>query len=64
MDYIRQNPIDARLVIDVALYEFIGFPQGKFPQGLKPGDLDAINVRAEARTLQPKPYSSTVKGLR
>jgi putative transposase len=64
LDYIRQNPIDARLVTDVALYEFMAFPKGEFPQGLKPSHSDAANVRAEARTLQPKPYSSATRGFR
>jgi len=48
------NPIDARLVSDGAEYEFIGFPQRIFPQGLKPSDFEAADVRAEARTLQPE----------
>ncbi len=50
--YIRENPIEARLVSDDFRYEFVGFPRDGFPQGLKPGDSDAANVRAEARTLQ------------
>jgi REP element-mobilizing transposase RayT len=54
LDYIRTNPIDARLVSDGAEYEFIGFPQRIFPQGLKPSDFEAADVRAEARTLQPE----------
>src|ERR1035437_6080157 len=36
LEYIHQNPVDARLVEDVALYEFIGQPSVEFPQGLKP----------------------------
>jgi putative transposase len=52
LDYIRQNPIDARLVENAVLYEFLGMPSIEFPQGLKPADFDAVDVRAEARTLQ------------
>jgi putative transposase len=52
--YIRQNPVDARLVDHAALYEFIGFPSIAFPRGLKPADYGDLDVRAEARTLQPK----------
>ena len=51
--YIRTNPVEARLASDSALYEYMGFPNIAFPQGLKPlltGDGD---VRAEARTLRP-----------
>jgi putative transposase len=51
LDYIRQNPLDAKLVEDSALYEFMGFPEIAFPQGLKPRNEDVENVRAEARTL-------------
>ncbi len=64
LDYIRQNPIDVRLATDVALYEFMGFPQREFPQGLKPSDLAATDVRAEARTLQTKPRTSASGGFR
>jgi len=39
LDYIRRNPIEARLVSDDSEYEFMGFPQGEFPQGLKPTSL-------------------------
>ncbi len=51
IEYIRTNPIKARLVEDSALYEFMGFPNIAFPQGLKPLDAGASNVRAEAHTL-------------
>ncbi len=51
--YIRQNPVDARLVEDPVLYEFLGFPHREFPQRLKPANLNDEAVRAEARTLQP-----------
>jgi len=54
LQYIRTNPIDARLTEDIALYEFIGFPNREFPPGLKPADLGDIDVRAKARTLQPE----------
>ena len=59
LQYIRANPIDARLPEDVALYEFIGFPNREFPPGLKPTDLVDIDVRAEARTLQPISLSAS-----
>ena len=49
--YIQNNPVNAHLVNDVALYEFMGFPNKEFPQGLKPTDLVDGDVRAEARTL-------------
>ena len=52
LEYIRQNPVDARLVEVAVLYEFMGFPSVEFPQGLKPIDIGGSNVRAEARTLQ------------
>jgi putative transposase len=52
LEYIRTNPIEARLVEDIALYEFIGFPNIEFPRGLKPAIVAASDVRAEARTLQ------------
>jgi putative transposase len=55
LEYIRTNPIEAKLAEDIALYEFMGFPNIAFPQGLKPAVLDDKYVRAEARTLQPKP---------
>jgi putative transposase len=54
LDYIRTNPIEARLAEDIALYEFIGFPGIEFPRGLKPPSIADPNVRAEARTLQPE----------
>ena len=41
-----------KLVEDAALYEFMGFPDKEFPQGLKPATFSAANVRAKARTLQ------------
>ena len=51
LEYIRRNPIEARLVEDVALYEFMGFPGRAFPRGLKPAVGAGCDVRAEARTL-------------
>jgi hypothetical protein len=33
LDYMRLNPIDAKLVGDSALCEFIGLPNIEFPQG-------------------------------
>ncbi len=53
LEYIRSNPIEARLADDIALYEFMGFPNIEFPRGLKPASPSEQDVRAEARTLQP-----------
>lgn len=52
LSYIRSNPLEARLVEDFVLYEFMGFPGPAFPQGLKPHVDGEVAVRAEARTLQ------------
>lgn len=52
LEYIRSNPVEARLVDDSVLYEFMGFPGIAFPQGLKPLSSGAGNVRPEGRTLQ------------
>jgi putative transposase len=52
IDYIRLNPVKARLASDADSYEFIGFPAGAFPQGLKPSTPVSKDVRAKARTLQ------------
>jgi hypothetical protein len=54
LEYIHQNPMNAHLVEDAVLYEFMGFPDVAFPQGLKPTDVNDLDVRAEARTLQPR----------
>jgi len=54
LDYIRANPFEARLVEDIALYEFMGFPDSVFPRGLKPSVVGSAAVRAKARTLQPE----------
>jgi putative transposase len=55
--YIQNNPVDAHLVGDAVHYEFVGFPNRDFPQGLKPAHYDEMNVRAEARTLRPPNHS-------
>jgi putative transposase len=55
LDYIRQNPVRARLVEDSVLYPYMNFPDGQFPRGLKPSDSTLTDVRAEARTLQIEP---------
>jgi putative transposase len=55
LNYIRTNPIEAKLAEDIALYEFIGFPSIEFPRGLKPVVVVDSDVRAEARTLQSSP---------
>jgi putative transposase len=52
LDYIRQNPVRAHLTEDSVLYPYIDFPSPSFPQGLKPLGIAAVDVRAEARTLQ------------
>jgi putative transposase len=36
IQYVRMNPVEARLVEAASLYEFMGFPNADFPQGLKP----------------------------
>jgi putative transposase len=51
LNYTRANPVEARLVADSVLYEFMGFPNIAFPQGLKPHINGEDDVRAEARTL-------------
>ncbi len=51
LEYIRQNPIKAKLGGD---YPYVAYPSPEFPQGLKPESFDEMpDVRAEARTLQP-----------
>ncbi len=52
LEYIRRNPLDAKLADHSVLYEFAGFPNSAYPQGLKPRTDDDCDVRAEARTLQ------------
>ena len=64
IDYIRTNPIEARLVEDTGHFEFMGFPSRAFPQGLKPTDFSDSNVRAEARTLQTWRHESLYPSTR
>jgi putative transposase len=52
LEYIRQNPIHARLVEDPVLFPYMNFPNADFPQGLKPLTAGTSDVRAKARTLQ------------
>jgi len=61
LEYIRSNPVDARLVDDSILYEFMGFPNIAFPQGLKPLSTSDGDVRAEARTLQGNPMGHSLR---
>ena len=56
LNYIRLNPVEARLVEDSVLYEWVGFPRIAFPQGLKPPNSAFVDVRAEARTLRPNEH--------
>ena len=58
LEYIRLNPVEARLVENSVLYEWMGFPSKDFPQGLKPRSLEELDVRAEARTLHPNEHLS------
>jgi putative transposase len=62
--YIRNNPVDAHLVSDGISYEFMGLPNIEFPQGLKPAEFCAADVRAEARTLQSAPRQEFSLGLK
>ena len=39
VEYIRLNPLRARIVEESALYPYMEFPNSIFPQGLKPTDL-------------------------
>jgi putative transposase len=55
--YIQNNPVDAHLTSDAVHYEFIGLPSIAFPRGLKPAEIGDMNVRAEARTLQPEAHT-------
>jgi putative transposase len=60
LEYIRMNPVCARLVEKPALYPYMDFPNRHFPQGLKPLNLSpGFEVRAEARTLQPGALTQT-----
>ncbi len=58
LEYIRRNPIEARLVDDARVYSYLGFPRPDFPQGLKPRGNEVPDVRAEARTLQAEAHSA------
>ena len=62
LEYIRRNPIDAKLVERSPLYEFMGFPNTAYPQGLKPHPDSDRDVRAEARTLQV--FNSEIQSAR
>ena len=64
LKYIRLNPMEARLVEDSVLYEWMGFPSKGFPQGLKPRISEEQNVRAEARTLQLNTGIPAPQGLK
>ena len=55
LEYIQQNPVDAKLVEPITPYEFTSFPNSDYPQGLKPEGVSNREVRAEARTLQAEP---------
>lgn len=57
IEYIRPNPARARLVKDSVLYPYMNFPNELFPRGLKPQFSAAVDVRAEARTLQAEAHS-------
>ena len=54
LDYIRMNPVRARLVEDSILYPYMDFPSMHFPHALKsPANMEPeLDVRAEAHTLQ------------
>jgi putative transposase len=66
MDYIRTNPVDAKLAQEPILYEFIGTPSAAFPQKLNPAVIYGADARATAHTFQSwRPIGSaqdTVKG--
>jgi putative transposase len=57
LKYIQSNPVEARLVEDSVLYEWMGFPSKDFPQGLKPQIPENLNVRAKARTLHAETHT-------
>jgi REP-associated tyrosine transposase len=61
LSYIRNNPVNAHLVSSLADYEFVGIRDISFPQGLKPGTVADLAVRAEARTLQPTAEARTLR---
>jgi putative transposase len=59
--YIQNNPVNAHLVNDGAHYEFMGMPNIKFPQWLKPTGFSAEHVRAKTRTLQSVPTTGSAQ---
>jgi len=61
LEYIRTNPVEARLIENPVLYKFMGFPNIAFPQRLKPRGSGAGNVRAEARTLHRESTHGTTE---
>ena len=53
LEYIQGNPVKAGLVDDWKAYPYVSFRVPRYPQGLKPLEKSgAVEVRAEARTLQ------------
>ena len=56
IEYIRQNPVRARLVGDSVVYPYMSFPNAAVPRGLKPRLPSSVDVRAEARTLRPSNF--------
>jgi len=54
LEYIRQNPVKAKIAEVSVTYPYMGFPNQHFPQGLKPITSSGVDVRAEARTLHAK----------
>jgi putative transposase len=52
IEYIRLNPVRAKMAEDSVLYPYMNFPNARFPRGLKPQFSGEVDVRAEARTLQ------------
>jgi putative transposase len=51
LEYIRRNPVEARLVSAAVAYDFMGFPDKDFPQGLRSTGSADTAVRAKGRTL-------------
>ena len=51
LEYMRMNPVKARLVEESALYPYMNVLRRDFPQGLKPLSFGIEDVRAEACTL-------------
>ena len=63
LEYIRQNPVQARLVEDSVLYPYMNFPNKDFPRGLKPLASGGPDVRAKARTLHSEDFPQGLKPL-